>query len=59
VAYFRAAVGGDLDDPYVKVLIEELSLKSSDFRRLWAKHDVLSAVSGSDCTSTRRWVSCA
>jgi hypothetical protein len=48
VAYFRAAVGGDLDDPYVKDLVEQLSLKSSDFRRLWAKHDVLSAVSGSN-----------
>ena len=48
VAYFRAHVGGDLDDPYPRGLIVELSLKSDDFRRLWAKHDVLSSVSGSD-----------
>jgi transcriptional regulator with XRE-family HTH domain len=48
VAYFRAAVGSDLDDPYVKDLVEELSLKSDAFRRLWANQDVLSAVAGSD-----------
>jgi hypothetical protein len=48
VAYFRANVGSDLDDPYLKDLVEELSLKSDDFRRLWTNHDVLSAVSGSD-----------
>ena len=51
VAYFRAAVGSDLDDPYVMDLIEELSLKSDDFARLWAKHDVLSSVSGEDLYS--------
>jgi len=48
VAYFRAQVGRELDDPYLEDLVEELSLKSDDFRRLWAKHDVLSSVSGSD-----------
>ena len=48
VAYFRAAVGSELDDPYPRDLIEELSLKSADFRRLWADHDVRSFVSGSD-----------
>jgi MmyB-like transcription regulator ligand binding domain len=48
VAYFRATVGSDLDDPYPQDLVSELSLKSDDFRRLWADHDVLSAVSGSD-----------
>jgi transcriptional regulator with XRE-family HTH domain len=48
VAYFRATVGSDLDDPYPRDLVAELSLKSDDFRRLWADHDVLSAVSGSD-----------
>jgi hypothetical protein len=48
VAYFRATVGSDLDDPYPEDLVAELSLKSDDFRRLWANHDVLSAVSGSD-----------
>ncbi len=48
VAYFRATVGGDLDDPYVTDLVAELSHKSDDFRRLWANQDVLSAVAGSD-----------
>jgi transcriptional regulator with XRE-family HTH domain len=48
VAYFRASVGSDLDDPYVMDLVEELSSLSDDFRRLWAEHDVLSAVSGED-----------
>jgi transcriptional regulator with XRE-family HTH domain len=48
VAYFRAKVGSDLDDPDLRGLIEELSAKSDDFRRLWAAHDVLSSVSGSD-----------
>ena len=46
VASFRATVGSHLDDPYVKGLVEKLSLKSDDFRRLWADHNVLSAVSG-------------
>ena len=48
VAYFRANAGHDLDDLYFKDLIEELSLKSDEFCRLWAKHDVLSALSGED-----------
>ena len=48
VAYFRATVGGDLDDPYVNHLVAELSLKSDDFRRLWAKRDVQTALSGED-----------
>lgn len=48
VAYFRATVGSDLDDPYLKDLVAELSLKSDAFRRLWADHEVLSAGSGSD-----------
>ena len=48
VAYFRAAVGGDLDDLYPRSLVEELSLKSDDFRQLWADHDVRSFVAGSD-----------
>ncbi len=48
IAYFRAAVGSDLDDPYVKGLVEELSLKSDDFRRLWAKRDAQTALTGED-----------
>jgi transcriptional regulator with XRE-family HTH domain len=48
VAYFRANVARDLDEPDVKDLVEELSLKSDEFRRLWEQHDVLSALSGDD-----------
>ncbi|MGJ6966287.1 helix-turn-helix domain-containing protein [Streptosporangium sp. G11] len=40
VAQLRALSGADLDDPYLTDLVGELSLKSTDFRRLWARHDV-------------------
>jgi transcriptional regulator with XRE-family HTH domain len=40
VAALRAAVGPDLDDPALTDLVGELSLKSKEFRRLWARHDV-------------------
>ena len=40
VAVLRGMVGPDLDDPRLTDLIGELSLKSEDFRRLWARHDV-------------------
>jgi transcriptional regulator with XRE-family HTH domain len=40
VSALRAAVGPDVDDPQLTELIGELSLKSSDFRRLWSRHDV-------------------
>jgi transcriptional regulator with XRE-family HTH domain len=40
VARLRAAAGADLDDPDLTELVDELSLKSADFRRLWARHDV-------------------
>jgi transcriptional regulator with XRE-family HTH domain len=40
VAQLRAAAGADLDDPDLASLVEELSLKSADFRQLWARHDV-------------------
>ncbi len=46
VAYFRATVAGHPDDPYVQNLVDELSLKSSDFRRIWACHDVQPGLSG-------------
>ena len=58
VAYFRAAVGRDLDEPYPRSLIAELSLKSDDFRRLWADHDVLSRCRAPTCTCTPRWAGC-
>jgi hypothetical protein len=40
VSALRASVGPDVDDPQLTELIGELSLKSADFRRLWARHDV-------------------
>ena len=46
VANFRASAGSDLEDPGVKALVDELSRKSSNFARLWAQQDVLSALSG-------------
>ncbi|GAA5037059.1 transcriptional regulator with XRE-family HTH domain [Thermocatellispora tengchongensis] len=42
VAHLRAVAGADLDDPAVTALVGELSVKSADFRRLWARHDVSS-----------------
>ncbi|MEV0297271.1 helix-turn-helix transcriptional regulator [Nocardia sp. NPDC050710] len=40
VASLRATAGDDLDDPRLTELVGELSLKSAEFRRLWARHDV-------------------
>jgi transcriptional regulator with XRE-family HTH domain len=40
VAVLRASVGPDLDDPQLTELVGELSLKSAEFRRLWARADV-------------------
>jgi transcriptional regulator with XRE-family HTH domain len=41
VAALRAVAGPDARDPRLTGLVEELSAKSADFRRLWARHDVL------------------
>ncbi|GLY28146.1 helix-turn-helix transcriptional regulator [Kineosporia sp. NBRC 101731] len=46
VAGLRASAGLDLDDPRLTALVGELSLKSDDFRRLWARHDVHEKTSG-------------
>jgi|SRR5580700_10498610 transcriptional regulator with XRE-family HTH domain len=46
VAWLRATVGPDLDDPQLIELIGELSLKSELFRHLWARHDVLEKSDG-------------
>jgi hypothetical protein len=40
VAWLRAAAGADLDHPRFTELVGELVLKSDDFARLWARHDV-------------------
>ncbi len=39
VAALRANVGPDLDDPRLTALVGELSLRSEEFRQLWARHD--------------------
>ncbi|MFQ6392205.1 helix-turn-helix transcriptional regulator [Nocardia sp. KC 131] len=46
VAILRACVGADLDDPRLIEIVGELSLKSEDFRRLWARHDVRAKTTG-------------
>jgi transcriptional regulator with XRE-family HTH domain len=46
VATLRAAAGADLDDPALTELVGELSLKSDEFRRLWARHDVREKAAG-------------
>jgi transcriptional regulator with XRE-family HTH domain len=40
VAYLRLAAGRHPDDHALATLIGELSMKSEDFRELWANHDV-------------------
>jgi transcriptional regulator with XRE-family HTH domain len=40
VGGLRAAAGIDQDDPRLIATVGELSVKSADFRRLWARHDI-------------------
>lgn len=40
VAYLRLLAGRHSDDPGLAELVGELSMKSAEFRRLWARHDV-------------------
>ncbi|MFF7051837.1 helix-turn-helix domain-containing protein [Streptomyces griseorubiginosus] len=40
VSYLRMDAGCQADDPLLSTLVGELSLKSEEFRRLWATHDV-------------------
>jgi transcriptional regulator with XRE-family HTH domain len=40
VAGLRALIGPYAEDPRVVGLVDELSVKSLEFRRLWARHDV-------------------
>ncbi|MEU7628686.1 helix-turn-helix transcriptional regulator [Nocardia sp. NPDC049220] len=46
VASLRATAGTDLDDPRLTELVGELSLKSEQFRQLWARHDVRMKTAG-------------
>ncbi|MBP2471890.1 transcriptional regulator with XRE-family HTH domain [Crossiella equi] len=47
IGMFRAAVATDPDHPRAKELVGELTLRSPDFPRLWARHDVRQKTSGS------------
>lgn len=40
VGRLRALVGADVDDPRLAQLVGELSRRSDEFRRLWARHDI-------------------
>ncbi|NNN29725.1 helix-turn-helix domain-containing protein [Streptomyces sp. S3(2020)] len=40
VAGLRANAGTDVDDPQLIATVGELSLRSEEFRRLWARHDI-------------------
>jgi transcriptional regulator with XRE-family HTH domain len=40
IAAFRESIGTDADDPRFVELVGELSLSSTHFRTLWARHDV-------------------
>lgn len=40
LAGFRRSIGTSIDDPRVIELVGELSLASSQFRRMWGRHDV-------------------
>jgi len=46
VAGLRAAAGTTPDDPHFIELVGELSLKSDDFRQIWARQDVGARISG-------------
>ncbi|HEY7049721.1 MAG TPA: helix-turn-helix transcriptional regulator [Jatrophihabitantaceae bacterium] len=46
VASLRASVAGHLDDARLTRLVGELSLKSAEFRTLWARQDVRAKTSG-------------
>ena len=47
VAGLRASAGAEPDDPRLTELVGELSVKSEEFRQMWARHDVRARVSGS------------
>ncbi|RFA18230.1 helix-turn-helix domain-containing protein [Subtercola boreus] len=46
VAGLRSSAGSDLADPQLKELVDELSRRSPEFRRIWARHDVQERTSG-------------
>jgi transcriptional regulator with XRE-family HTH domain len=46
VAEFRAAMTGHVDDPALRRLVDDLSVKSPDFARCWVAHGVLAREGG-------------
>ena len=47
IGMFRAATGHDPADPRAVTIVGELSMQSSEFRRLWARNEVRDNVHGS------------
>ena len=46
IGMLRAAVAADPTHPRATAIVGELSIRSAEFRRLWARHDVRASVSG-------------
>lgn len=46
IGMMRAAVATDPTHPRATAIVGELSIRSAEFRRLWARHDVRGSVSG-------------
>lgn len=46
IGMMRAAVATDPTHPRATTIVGELSIRSAEFRRLWARHDVRESVSG-------------
>jgi transcriptional regulator with XRE-family HTH domain len=46
VSWLRFVVGEDITDPELQSLVDELSVASPQFRKLWARHDVKQKTSG-------------
>ncbi len=46
IGMLRAAVAADPDHPRAVAVVGELSIRSPEFRRLWARHDVRESVHG-------------
>ncbi|KUL41823.1 helix-turn-helix transcriptional regulator [Actinoplanes awajinensis] len=46
IGLMRAAVAADPTHPRATAIVGELSIRSAEFRRLWARHDVRVSVSG-------------
>lgn len=47
LGFLRAAVAADPEHPRAREIVGTLSIRSDEFRRLWARHDVRESVNGS------------